>query len=70
MHLYLVNYELRINKNPQRNHTLRVFGLVSSTIVRAIFSPLFLFKLCEENIKNLIVSIKFILYNKERNYHD
>jgi len=38
--------------------------------VRAIFSPLILFKLCEENIKNLIVSIKFILYNKERNYHD
>jgi len=27
-------------------------------------------KLCEENIKNLIVSIRFILYNKERNHYD
>lgn len=38
--------------------------------MRAIFSPLFLLKLCEKNIKNLIVSIKLILYNKERNHHD
>ena len=27
-------------------------------------------KLCEENIKNLIVSIRFILYNKERSHYD
>ncbi len=30
----------------------------------------FFIKLCEENIKNIIVSIRFILYNKERNHYD
>jgi DNA-binding transcriptional MerR regulator len=40
-------------------------------IVCGLFkSPLFFIKLCEENIKNIIVSIRFILYNKERNHYD
>jgi len=40
-------------------------------IVCGLFkSPLFFIKLCEENIKNIIVSISFILYNKERNHYD
>lgn len=43
-------------------------------IVCGLFKSPFFFtilkKLCEENIKNLIVSIRFILYNKERNHYD
>lgn len=39
-------------------------------IACGLFKPAFLLKLCEENIKNIIVSIKFVLYNKERNYYD
>jgi DNA-binding transcriptional MerR regulator len=40
-------------------------------IVCGLFkSPLFFIKLCEENIKNIIVSIRFILYNKDRNHYD
>lgn len=38
--------------------------------LKARFFSLFLKRLCEENIKNLIVSIRFILYNKERNHYD
>ncbi len=42
-----------------------VCGLFKSPFFFTIFK-----KLCEENIKNLIVSIRFILYNKERNHYD